>query len=502
MNNKILYVDDADDVRTTMAQMLGRRWQVTTARDAQEAMERFEQDGPFPVVISDYSMPGMDGLSLLKEIGAHAPETVSILLTGVADQKIAAECVQQKIFRMLAKPCGWEQLYQAVDEALAFHVQFLAHDMAEEELKFSKDSLESFTMLLEERLDHQTDALRRLHRFSLDLCSARGLKDVVDLAAQAAFDVLGGRGVHVQVWDASEPCGFVERGLGPEMSSHMHTMPLATREGAIGEIVVDLHKKSGDKLADADAGLLASIASATAVAAHHEFRRRERDKAQQATILALARLAERRDNETGKHLERVAAYCRIVAQQLRDDPCHRALLTDSWIDDLERSSALHDIGKVGIPDSILLKPGRLTPEEWQVMRTHADIGAQTLDGVIGQFGDTGFLQMGRDIALHHHEKWDGSGYPRGLAGAKIPLAARILALADVYDALTTNRPYKSAWSHPAALDWIRARSGAHFDPDVVNAFLVQREQFDTVRQRLADDTSDLGSIEIQTASIF
>jgi hypothetical protein len=136
----------------------------------------------------------MDGLSLLKEIGAHAPETVSILLTGVADQKIAAECVQQKIFRMLAKPCGWEQLYQAVDEALAFHVQFLAHDMAEEELKFSKDSLESFTMLLEERLDHQTDALRRLHRFSLDLCSARGLKDVVDLAAQAAFDVLGGRG--------------------------------------------------------------------------------------------------------------------------------------------------------------------------------------------------------------------------------------------------------------------------------------------------------------------
>lgn len=502
MNKKILYVDDSDEVRSSVSQMLARRFDVATAANAAEAIATIEKDGPFPVVISDYSMPGMDGLAFLKEVVAHSPETVGILMTGVADQKVAEGCVEQKVFRMLAKPCGWEALSQAVDDALAFHLQFLAHDIDEAELQFTKDSLESFTQLLEERLDHQTDALKRLHRFSQELCAARGLREVVDLAAQAAFEVLGGRGVHVQVWDASEACGFVERGAGPEMSANMHTVQLATRDGAIGEIVVGLSKKGGEKLSDPDAGLLASIASATAVAAHHEFRRRERDKAQQATILALARLAERRDNETGKHLERVAAYCRIAAEALRDDPRHRATLTDTWIDDLERSSALHDIGKVGIPDSILLKPGRLSPEEWNVMRTHADIGAQTLDGVIRQFGDTGFLQMGRDIALHHHEKWDGSGYPRGLVGAKIPLSARILALADVYDALTTNRPYKRAWSHPAALDWIRARSGTHFDPDVVNAFLARREEFDSVRQRLADDPSEIGPIEIQTASIF
>ncbi len=502
MNRKILYVDDSDDVRASVARMLSRKFEVTTACNADEAMKCFAVEGPFPVVISDYAMPGMDGLTLLKQISGHAPETIGILLTGVADSRLAAECVQQKVFRMLAKPCGWEELSGAVDEALATHLRFLAQDEADAELVFSKESLENFTTLLEDRLDQQAGTLRRLHRFSLDLCSARSLQEIVDLAADAACEMLGGRGVHVQVWDASTSCGFVERGCGPEMSAKMHVVSLATREGAVGELVVDLHGKGADRLSEGMQGLLSSIASATAVAAQHEFRRRERDKAQQATILALARLAERRDNETGMHLERVAAYCRIVAEELRKDPRHASTITEAWIDDLERSSALHDIGKVGIPDSILLKPGKLSPEEWSVMRTHSEIGAQTLDGVIGQYGDTGFLKLGRDIALHHHEKWDGSGYPKGLCGQKIPLAARILALADVYDALTTIRPYKTAWSHPAALDWIRARSGTHFDPDVVAAFMARKEQFDAVRQRMGDGPGDEGTMEVQVASIF
>jgi putative two-component system response regulator len=270
------------------------------------------------------------------------------------------------------------------------------------------------------------------------------------------------------------------------MSAKIHEQPLLTFEGRIGQIWVDAIDPEGGHLSEADRRLLASIASSAAVAAHNEFRRRERDEAQHATIIALARLSEQRDNETGKHLERVASYCKLVAEGLRQDGKHTELITDLWIHDLVRSSPLHDIGKVGIPDSILLKPGKLTPKEWEIMKTHAEIGAVTLDSVIQENGHQGFLEMGRDIAWCHHEKWDGTGYPRGLSGPQIPLAARILALADVYDALTTVRPYKQAWEHADAVDWIRARAGSQFDPEIVASFLTRQEEAREICERLAD----------------
>jgi putative two-component system response regulator len=219
----------------------------------------------------------------------------------------------------------------------------------------------------------------------------------------------------------------------------------------------------------------------------HELARRELDRAQHATIIALARLAERRDMETGQHLERVSAYCRIVADGLRSMEKHVDTITDGFIEDLACSSPLHDIGKVGIPDSILLKPGRLSPEEWVIMKTHAEIGGSTIDGVIREFGSPGYLRMGSEIAWAHHEKWDGSGYPKGLRADEIPLSARIVAIADVYDALTTLRPYKPIWPHAEAVQWIASRAGSHFDPEVVAAFLSRADQADSVRATLADD---------------
>lgn len=468
--------------------MLARRYEVITASSGHEAITKFEREGPFPVVLSDFSMPGMDGLQLLREVHRHAPETVGILLTGLTGSDVAvAACHESGVYRYLTKPCGFEAMVQAIDEAIAHHDDLESAGIDSERLLFAKESLENFTDLLEKRIDQQSTALRRLHAFAVELCAANSLRDIVKLAANATHDVLGGRGVHVQVWDSEASSSSIAWGAGPEMSSSMCEMPLKTKDGLIGQIVVDVEGPRGSRLADADMSLLASIASSTAVAAHNEFRRRERDHAQHATILALARLAEQRDNETGKHLERVAAYCTLVAEGLRTDAHYTSLITDEWILDLERSSALHDIGKVGIPDSILLKPGKLTPEEWEIMKTHAEIGAQTLDHVIAQFGNQGFLTMGRDIAWCHHEKWDGSGYPRGISGPVIPLSARILALADVYDALTTVRPYKQAWSHEDALDWIRQRAGAHFDPEVVDTFLAHQSQADVIRRRLQDE---------------
>lgn len=183
-------------------------------------------------------------------------------------------------------------------------------------------------------------------------------------------------------------------------------------------------------------------------------------------IFAMAKLAESRDSDTGEHLERIAAYSRILAEQLR---VSRPELTDQWIHDLQLASSLHDIGKVGVPDAVLLKPGKLTPEERTQMERHTSIGAEALDAIVARQTDDLLLVMARNIAAAHHERWDGAGYPHGLRGEEIPLEARIISVADVYDALTSKRVYKPAMTHAEALALIVAGRGTQFDPQVVDA---------------------------------
>ncbi len=207
---------------------------------------------------------------------------------------------------------------------------------------------------------------------------------------------------------------------------------------------------------------------------------------QLATIFALSKLAESRDPETGEHLERMREYCRILAMALADHDRYGRQIDAVFIDNVFAASPLHDIGKVGIPDRILQKPGRLTPDEFTVMKLHAQIGAETLQAVDRQHPGNAFIQMGLQIAWGHHEKWNGSGYPQGLMGEWIPLAARIVAIGDVYDALTSKRCYKEAFSHERSRDIIVAESGAHFDPEIVSAFLAREAQFLDVRRRFED----------------
>lgn len=203
--------------------------------------------------------------------------------------------------------------------------------------------------------------------------------------------------------------------------------------------------------------------------------------AQIATIFAMSKLAESRDSETGQHLERMREYCRVLAVDLGRTSKYAAQINSRFVDDIHGASPLHDIGKVGVPDTVLQKPGKLTDEEWKLMRAHPLIGAQTLRAVNAQHPGNSFIQMGIDIALYHHEKWDGSGYPYGLAEDAIPLAARILALGDVYDALTSRRCYKEPMSHAQAMEIILSDRGRHFDPDVVDAFLRVEQEFIAIR---------------------
>jgi len=200
-------------------------------------------------------------------------------------------------------------------------------------------------------------------------------------------------------------------------------------------------------------------------------------------VFALARLAESRDDDTGGHLERICGYTRVIAQALRSHPRFQHLLDDAYLDDLYRSAALHDIGKVGIPDAILQKKGRLTREEFEIMKTHTVIGGDTLKRAERRIENLGLLKIGTEIAYHHHEKWDGQGYPFGLSGEDIPIPARIVGLADVYDALTSKRCYKEAYSHEVAREYILKSSGRHFDPGVVRAFLDSERQILEIRRR-------------------
>jgi putative two-component system response regulator len=201
-----------------------------------------------------------------------------------------------------------------------------------------------------------------------------------------------------------------------------------------------------------------------------------------STIFALAKLAEVRDDDTGSHVARVQTFCRMLAEGMRNMKLHKAHLSDVFIEHLYQASALHDIGKVGISDAILLKPGKLTPEEFEVMKKHCEIGAGTLNAVLQQYPDNQFLRMGVEVARSHHEKWDGKGYPDGLQGEAIPLAARITALADVYDALRSKRCYHPPSSHEDASRIILNGNGSHFDPDVVAVFQAQEEQFRGMRR--------------------
>jgi putative two-component system response regulator len=195
------------------------------------------------------------------------------------------------------------------------------------------------------------------------------------------------------------------------------------------------------------------------------------------TIFALAKLAESRDPETGTHLERIREYCRILATHLGREPRYRERIDGDYAQLIYLTSTLHDIGKVGIPDAVLLKPGPLTEDEFNVMKRHTIIGGRTLDAALRARPEAEFLAMGRDIAWTHHEWVDGSGYPMGLKGEQIPLSGRIVALADVYDALTTRRVYKPAFSHDDARSMILERAGMQFDPDLVEAFLANEESF-------------------------
>jgi response regulator RpfG family c-di-GMP phosphodiesterase len=209
-------------------------------------------------------------------------------------------------------------------------------------------------------------------------------------------------------------------------------------------------------------------------------------RTQEVLISSLAHQAGIRDNETGSHLERTSTYVRLIAEELKKCAKHKKHLSNEYIDDMVKSSALHDIGKVGLADDILCKPGILMAEEFERMKKHCEYGANVLKKAIQKLEFDSFLTIAIPIALHHHERWDGKGYPDNLEGNEIPLPARIMALADVYDALRSKRCYKEAFTHYKSREIILDGNSTHFDPDIVEAFIRAESEFEKISTEMAD----------------
>ena len=271
-------------------------------------------------------------------------------------------------------------------------------------------------------------------------------------------------------------------------------------------------KRARDWLADQNSYLEAEV----------ERRIHHNQVIQDISIRALADLAETRDSETGNHIRRTQAYVEVLASHLKPHPRFSPFLDDAMIRLVTKSAPLHDIGKVGIPDNILLKPGRLDPNEFEIMKRHSRIGGEAIDHAMrgeltaeeyaavqihcrlgaaaptaslaaSQAAPLGFLGIAKDIAMWHHEKWDGSGYPDGLAGEAIPIPARLMAVADVFDALVSKRIYKPAMPMADALAIIREGSGTHFDPDIVEALMANLDRFEAILNRYADTDETLAA---------
>jgi response regulator RpfG family c-di-GMP phosphodiesterase len=270
------------------------------------------------------------------------------------------------------------------------------------------------------------------------------------------------------------------------------SMAMRASEHTVGVLYV-AERIGGHRFTECELDYLDLISDSAAAAIQGILTRRAREQAREAIAIALASLAEHRDNDTGRHLDRMTGFCVILANRLATDSKYARQIDSEFVDNLRRAAPLHDIGKVAVPDRILLKRGTLTSDEMKIMQTHATVGAQTIQSAQAHSPDSQFLITAEEIAHGHHEWVDGNGYPRGIRGTQIPLSARIAAIADVYDALVTRRVYKDAMSHTEARSIIKSLSGRQFDPVVVEAFLSTEEEFRKLAAELRDDVGAEGT---------
>ncbi len=526
ISQKILFVDDEPRLLEGIKRQLRREFDISVAEGAQQGLDTLASEGPFALVISDYNMPDIDGIEFLSQVYRLYPQTVLAMLTGRAELELAIKALHKgHVSRFLNKPCPKELLVQTISDCLEQYRLSMNEKRLQAQIEESNHKLQNLNQHLEELVDERTEALKTQYRYVSALTKMENSHEIISALLKTTLEMLPS--MHAALFlsfdndDVFIPHATKPHSFSPIPREHITTgiiadllnqqkawinipqnhlssvdllffqdtprtcIPLNADQSAIGVLTL-----SGDEETVLDETLvnsLKTLANATASALISHGHLEARNEAQDAIITALAKLSEYRDNETGAHLLRLKKYCGLICDILSTTNKYKDTVNEQFKADLVRSSPMHDIGKVGIADAILKKPGKLSGDEFAIMQTHATIGGDTLRSVFEQYKSQTFIKSGMEVAYYHHEKWDGSGYPNGIAGEDIPLTARILTVADVYDALTTKRVYKPAFPREKAKALIEEGRGTHFDPDIVNAFLANEERFHQIADSMADE---------------
>jgi response regulator RpfG family c-di-GMP phosphodiesterase len=525
ISHKVLFVDDESLLLEGVKRQLRREFDISTAQGGEQALEIVLNSGPFAIVVSDYNMPKMDGISFLNQVFQHCPDTVLMMLTGRAELEIAVNALHSAhISRFLNKPCPKEVLVESLNDGLEQYRLRKTEQILQLKVQEANQQLHLLNTQLEFLVTEKTKALQLQYQYAAELARIDNCETIIYTYIDAVKQLTGTE--KITLWlnprqdgeyicnypTAQEHKKFNQESIFPSVIHQCLSSKTSWFKDESPQIPSKLdysffdgqpyicqilHGEQGLvgllNLADCNIQLdngirqsLTAMADVTATALQSIWHRAAFGDAQDAIITALAKLSEYRDPETGSHLLRLKKYASLICQFLAETKKYREIVTPEYSQDLVRSSPLHDIGKVGIPDAILKKPGKLTADEFEIMKTHATIGGDTLRSVYEQYPSQGFIKCGMEIAYCHHEKWNGSGYPNGLKGEAIPLSARILALVDVYDALTCRRVYKQPFSREQAKNLIVEGAGSHFDPDLVNAFLSLEVEFYDIAENFAD----------------
>ncbi|MDY6935634.1 MAG: response regulator [Spirochaetota bacterium] len=526
--NNILVVDDELAIRKTISKYLGKiGYNVDIAEDGMIAIEKMERDS-FDLVLTDLSMPNCDGRELLKTMASRFPEIPKIVLTGISSDEDILIALKTGAYDYLTKPIDdFAVLRRAVERALE------VKNLSDEKKRYVEQVNQINEVISMLNRGKNTDEVFKALNISLKEVIAFNCLKLMMVNPQnntvATKLVESDREVKMEIGesfplegsflmdvyekkdvliindlkdffsthqDSGTDTSLIDEGMGSSL-----ILPLIIDDKTRGFLVFvavepDFFRESHITFLKSIVGQISFSIQRGELLAELEVHSKNLEylvkartdevlKTQKTTVFALSKLAEIRDPETGEHLERIRNYAVLIAQILKYSG-HENEITNQYIRDIYDSSILHDIGKVGIPDTILLKPGPLTKEEFEIMKTHTTIGYNALKSSSKDLGKNSFLNMAMDIVHFHHERWDGSGYPMGLREREIPLSARIVAICDTYDALTSKRPYKEPFSHEKAVGIIKEDT-FHFDPDLYKIFYENSTQFDKIRKQFQAD---------------
>ncbi len=523
----VLVVDDDPLARRLARKLLERDgFEVHEACDGLEALAEVPKIHP-DVILMDVMMPNLDGFECTRRLSADPAtrEIPIIMVRGGTDEKQIEAGFDAGSNEYITKPYRHREFILRIRTATEFS-------------RGRKDLLTSNSVRGE-----QARAMQLLFDLSRSLALAENQGVIVTLTVAATAELMNCRRVSLMLPEESGENLFVASSIGIEEkitakvcvpvgnsisgrvfssgdptvvnsqdehidftdryeSGFFASVPLASNALTVPNKVVGVlnvtERHDKQPFGPHELEYLDLICNMAASALEQYESAQARENAHAAIVIGLAKLAEHRDSDTGNHLERVTQYALLLANELRKSAQYTSVIDETFLADLEHAMPLHDIGKVAVPDAVLLKPGPLTDAEFKTMKRHAGVGAKAIQSVIDQAPEASFLTMARDIAQSHHERFDGHGYPKGLVGNEIPLAARIAAVADVYDALRTKRPYKEGFPHTKAVDIIRESAGTHFDPEVAETFLRLEQDFANLSKELEDLDSDTNGTPVAT----